>query len=252
MSAVVVQLRLGKRQRHPVVGEEYHDRVFGFATLVECLEDFAHAIIRTPHAGIVQSEFLPHFRIVEKKTGDRHFIRLENPRWHMRILATTLDLAPKRLVRIGHIHHKTKRFARSLCLLDAIGRGDPERIGILVMPFFSVRQRVEIGIPSVRLVRSGVRHLAPDAGEVTCILHQVDHVRPAGILHLIKAFDLVVVGDQAGEHNVAPGHAIANGHVRVGKAQALLGQAIDIRRGVGQLGAERPDRVRAHIVHSDH
>ena len=135
VSAVVVQLRLGKRQRHPVVGEEHHDRVFGFATLVECLEDFAHAIISTPHAGIVQGEFLPHFRIVEKKTGNRHFVRLENPRRHMRILATTLDLAPKRLVRIGHIHHKTKRLTCGLGLLDSIGRGDPERLGILVVPF---------------------------------------------------------------------------------------------------------------------
>ena len=97
-----------------------------------------------------------------------------------------------------------------------------------------------------------MRHLAPNAGEVTGILHQVDHVRPAGILHLIKAFDLVVVGDQTREHHVAPGHTVANSHVRVDEAQALLGQAIDIRRGVEQLGTKRPDRVGAHVVHGDH
>ena len=135
----MVHLSFGEWQRHTVIGEKHHNRVFSLSALVECFEDFSDTIIGTPHTGIVQGEFLSHRRIVEKKTGDRHFIRLKNPRRHMWILATALDLTPKRLVRIRNVHHETKRFASSLGLFDSISGGNAERLRVLVMPLRPVR-----------------------------------------------------------------------------------------------------------------
>lgn len=93
--------------------------------------------------------------------------------------------------------------------------------------------------------------LATDAGEIAGLLHQVHQVRPTGILDLIKTLDLVVVRDQPGEHDIAAGHAVADGHVRVRKAQALPGQAVNVRRSSGEFASKGTDRVRTHVIHRD-
>ena len=68
---------------------------------------------------------------------------------------------------------------------------------------------------------------------------------------MVKSLDLVVVRDQTGEQDITPGHAVADGHVRVRETQALLGQAVDVWRGAGQLAAKGTDRVGAHIIDRD-
>ena len=93
--------------------------------------------------------------------------------------------------------------------------------------------------------------LAADAREIAGLLHQVHQVRPTGIPDLIKTLNLVVVRDQPGEHDITTGHAVAHRHVRMRKTQALPGQAIDVRRGAGQLAAKGADRVRTHVIHRD-
>ena len=249
--AVVVQLRFGERQRHAVIRKEHHHCVVGFATGLKRLEYFPHAVIRPPHTRVIQGKLLAHLGIIEQETGYGHLVGGKDARRHVRILATSFDNAPKRLVRIGDIDREAERFPRRLGLRNAVSSGDAVRSRILDVRPRAIRQGVEVDVPSVRLIRRGMADLAADAREIAGLLHQVHQVRPTGIPDLIKTLNLVVVRDQPGEHDITTGHAVAHRHVRMRKTQALPGQAIDVRRGAGQLAAKGADRVRTHVIHRD-
>ena len=93
--------------------------------------------------------------------------------------------------------------------------------------------------------------LATNAGEVAGVFHQVHHVRPAGVFHLIKTLHFVVVRDEAGEHHIATGHTVSNRRVGVGKAQRLRGEPVHVRRGTGKLAVKYANRVGAHVINRD-
>ena len=137
----------------------------------------------------------------------------------MRILAATLGFTPKGFVRIGDIDHQTKRFPGCLGLGNPISSRNTIGFWVFHVAFGAIRERVEIGIPRVGLIRSRVAHLASDTGEVAGLFHQVHQVRPARIFYLIKPLHLVVVRVQAREHHVAAGHAVAHRDMRMSKAQ---------------------------------
>ena len=215
----MIELRLGKRQGHAVIGHEHHHGVVRLTAVLECGQNFAHAIISAPHAGVVQRQFLAHIRIIKKETGDRHFVRLENTRRHMGILAATFWLAPERLVRVRDVDHQTKRFIGCLGLGDTGGGGDAIGFHILYVRLRPIGQGVEVGIPCIGLIGRGMTYLAADAGEVTGCFHEIYHVWPAGIFYLIKTLHLVVVRVEDRKHHVAAGHAITHRNMRVDKAQ---------------------------------
>ena len=155
---------------------------------------------------------------------------------------------PERFVRIGNVDHQTKRFLRFLGLRDAGGGGGAVGLHVFKMRLGAVGQRIEIGVPRVGLVGRRMADLAADAGEVATGFHEIHEVRPAGVFHLIKTLNLVVVRVKAGKHYVAAGHAVAHGGVRVRKAQRLRGEPVHVRRGAGQFAAVHADGIATHVV----
>ena len=79
----------------------------------------------------------------------------------------------------------------------------------------SIGERIQICIPSVGLIRGRMAYFPTDPREVAASLHQVDQMRPAGILYLIKTFHFIVMGVEARKHDVATRHAVADRDVRI-------------------------------------
>ena len=115
----------------------------------------------------------------------------------------------------------------------------------------TIRKCIEIGIPGVGLIRCGMADLAAYGHVVSGLLDQIGHVRPARILDLIKAFDLVVVGIKPGKHHVTAGHAIAHRYMCVVEPDGLRSQTVHPGARPPELASVDADRVTTHVVNSD-
>ena len=90
--------------------------------------------------------------------------------------------------------------------------------------------------------------LAPDGHVVTGVPEQIRHMGPTGILDLVKAFDLVVMGVEAGKHDVAARHAIAHRYVSVVEPDGLGSQTVHPGARPLELASVHPHRVTTHVV----
>ena len=90
----------------------------------------------------------------------------------------------------------------------------------------SIGERIQICIPSVGLIRGRVAYFPTDPREVARIFHQINQMRPAGILYLIKTFHFIVMGVEARKHDVAEA-----GHQSIAKEQRT--HSVLIRQVIG-------------------
>ena len=157
----------------------------------------------------------------------------------------------KRLVRVRHIDHQAERLARFLRRANSLLRRSLVGGGVLRVRLLSVRQLVERQIPAIRCVRRRVPDLSADCREVAGRFHHIDHHRIAGVLHLVKPLDAVVVRIAARVQHVPRRHAIGHHHMGQVESHRFIRQPINVRRRIGQLTPKRADRISAHVVYGD-
>ena len=197
--------------------------------------------------------FRAHDRIIEQVAGNRDLIGLKDAGRLIRVADVfAATFAVEWLVRVGDVHHQAERLARLLCRGDALCRGGFEcgRVSRLGLTAFD--EPIEHEVPRIRRIRCGMADFVANRGEVSGRFHDVGHHRIAGIGHLIKSFDMVVMRIAAREECIARWHAVGAYNVGVIEAHALRRQPIDIGRRIRELAAKRTERVGAQVIGSNY
>jgi hypothetical protein len=198
-------------------------------------------------------EFLAHHRIVEQKTGNGHFLGLDHPTGHIGIRHgfTAIALGVERLVRIGDVYDEAERLARFFRPGERLLHGGAIGFCIFGIGAFAGGIGIEVNVPAVGGIGSGMGNLVADAGEVAGVFHQAGQMRIGGGGDLVKALDLVVMGVETRPHHIARGHAIADDDVGAIEAHRLRGEPVDVRRSIWQLATKGAERIGAHVIHGD-
>ena len=118
--AVVIELGLGKGQRHAMVGQEDNHGLLRLSAFFQGIENRAQTIVGPAYAGVVKGEFLTNLGIIEEKAGDRHFVALEDPAGDVGVFLAPA-LATKRVCE-GRIYSPKGRKASPAFLALAIPR----------------------------------------------------------------------------------------------------------------------------------
>ena len=160
---MLVQLRLRKRQRHAVIGQEQHKRIVCLTGLIQCSHDRLESVVGPTHRGIVQRQFLFDHIIAGQKTRHGDFVGGE----HARRLVFVLWTRVKRFVRIRDIDHQAKRFLSFLCQRDSFGSRFAVACNVFQVAFVAIGIRIQVGVPRIWVIRRRMRCLAANSCKVS-------------------------------------------------------------------------------------
>ena len=191
--------------------------------------------------------FLTHFRQVGEVARNDHLLRLEEPRRHFLASHASAIGIVKRAMWIVGIDHEIE----GLVCLPAAGEELLSEAMIFRRTATSAEFRIVVGvIPFERRIRSGVTHLAKNAGEITRLLESAEH-RREGLGQLVETKQPAVMTIASRGNDAAA--RTTNGVVdkAMPKAKALRSERAQVRRDARHLALEEIHGLIAEVIGGD-